>query len=90
MAVYLVAIELRSPNADYAPAIGFIKNISGAWMYYIPHAVLIRSNETAEVIARKIFPYITKEDYLLVIRVTKEFHGWLPKEAWDWLDKASY
>ena len=90
MAVYLVAVQLRRPNADYGPVIGMIKNVGIAWMYYIPHVVLIQSHETAAAINLKILKFITKEDYILVIQVTKQYQGWLPKEAWDWLNTAGY
>jgi hypothetical protein len=25
-------------------------------------------------------------DYLLVVRVTRPYQGWLPKDAWEWVN----
>jgi hypothetical protein len=86
MAVYLIAYEINTVGAETDKILQGIKNIGIGWMHYLPNVVLLHSNDNAEVIGKKIFKLITKTDQVLVIRVTKEYYGWLPKRAWDWLN----
>ena len=90
MAVYLVAFTLNRVGADPAIVIEDIKKLSRAWMHYIPGVILVDTNDSADELAKKIYKFITKSDYLLVIRVTAEHQGWLPKDAWDWLNERIY
>lgn len=34
----------------------------------------------------RLAPHVDQNDFVLVIGVTREYHGWLPQEAWDWID----
>jgi hypothetical protein len=86
MAVYLVAYKINAVGTDPGPILEAIKKMGNGWMHYIPNTVLLHSKDTADVIGGKIFKLITKDDYVLVIRVTKEYYGWLPQRAWDWLN----
>lgn len=86
MAVYLVAYKINAIGADPGPILEAIKKMGSGWMHYIPNTILLQSEDTADVIGKKIFKLITKDDYVLVIRVTKEYYGWLPQRAWDWLN----
>lgn len=86
MAVYLVAYQINTVGSDSGKTLDAIKNLGIGWMHYIPNTVLLYSYDTPEIIGQKIFKLITKSDYVLVIRVTKEYYGWLPQRAWDWLN----
>lgn len=91
MAVYLIAFTLQTPGANPAPIVEGIKKIGdGGWMYYIPNMVFIHSKETANQLAEKAYKLITQGDYLIVIRVTNEHQGWLPPDAWNWLNTSQY
>jgi len=36
-------------------------------------------------------PTIDKKDFILIIEIRKNYQGWLPKEAWDWInERVSY
>ena len=89
MQTYLVAFTLNRPNADPAQVLQGIKSIAKGWMQYIPNVILIRSEESADAIAKRIYKLITNEDYLVVIKVTQEYQGWMPKDAWNWLNKKN-
>ena len=86
MAVYLVAYKINTVGSSPEQVVEAIKKVGTGWMHYIPNTILITSNETADVIGKKIFKLITTSDYVLVIRVTKQYYGWLPQRAWDWLN----
>lgn len=90
MSVYLVTFKLDKPDADPTQLIAGIKKLANGWMSYMPNVVLINSSESANSIAKKLYPLITKDDYLLVIKVTYEHQGWMPEDAWKWLNERDY
>lgn len=87
MAVYSVTLEINTAGSDSNKVIQSIKDLGIKWMQYTPNTVLLYSKDSAETLAKKIFKLITKSDYVLVLRVTKEYYGWMPPSAWEWLDK---
>ena len=52
--------------------------------------LVVKTNYTANQISDTLRKQIDANDNLLVIRVRKDYAGWLPKEAWEWLDNADY
>ena len=90
MAVYLVTFKLGNPNADPSSLVGAIKKLGNGWMYYIPNVVFINSNEGANALSMKLLPLITKDDYIFITRITSDQQGWLPKDAWKWLNGTHY
>jgi hypothetical protein len=90
MAVHLVTFALHEPGADPSKLLVAIKENANGWCHYIPNAVLVNTEDSADTFAKKLYPYFTKNDYLLVVRVEGEHQGWFPQEAWDWLNERSY
>jgi hypothetical protein len=87
MAVYIVAYRINAAATDSGQTLEAIKKLGIGWMHYIPNSVLLYSNDSAETIGKNIFKLMTKDDYVIVIRITKDYYGWLPQRAWDWLNK---
>ena len=90
MSIYLVTFKLGDPNVDPSNLVGAIKKLGNGWMYYIPTVVFINSSESADSISKKLLPLITNDDYLFVTKITKEQQGWMPKDAWKWLNESIY
>lgn len=70
-----------------------IKQIATDWWHYMPHVWLIASNMTsADALfnALKQHYNLQPEDRLLIIRVHRDYQGWLPKDAWDWINKKNF
>lgn len=88
MKVYAICYDLNNPGQDYQPLYDAIKEISDdAWWCYLDSTWLICTNKSAEQISDVLRANIDDNDSLLVIRVSEESAGWLPKDAWDWLRK---
>lgn len=90
--VFAIICDIDDTKRDYSRLYEKIKCL-GAWMHYIDSTWLVApsSLQTAEQISNELLPFVDeKDDYLLVIQVKKDFHGWLPKDAWDWMNKASF
>jgi hypothetical protein len=60
------------------------------WWHHIENSYLIASALDVNSLYNLIFPGVPKR-YLLVIEIDpSNAQGWLPKEAWDWLQKYQH
>lgn len=90
MAVYLVAYKLDTPGKDYGPFFDVLKKSIDGWCNYIDNAIVVNTNMPILEFTQKLYPHMTKSDRLLVTRLQGTHNGWLPKEAWDWLNARTY
>jgi hypothetical protein len=85
MSVYAVTYDLKAILHNYSGLYDELKK-SPSWCYYIKDTFLIKTDETVEQIWARVQPHLEKDDFLLIIEVRRNYQGWLPKEAWDWLN----
>jgi hypothetical protein len=86
----LVTFSLRNPQQNYEPFFVALRGNALQWWHFIEQTCVVYTSHTPDEYVQKLLPYIEKTDSLLVLKVTPhEFQGWLPKEAWDWLNKTS-
>ncbi len=86
---YLITYDLKNtPISSYAPLHDEIKKVSNYWWHYLESTWIVKNtNLSADDISSKLLPYIKQGDRLLVIKIdTSNKQGWLPKDAWDWLN----
>lgn len=82
---YAINYDLKAPGRDYTSLYEAIKK-SPKWWHYLESTWLIITNETPQQIWDRIGKNnIDKNDYLLIVEVRGNVHGWLPKYAWDWI-----
>lgn len=86
MAVYNVSYDLVKAGQDYDGLIKELKN-SDSWWHYLGSTWLIATNETALQLITRLKPYIDDNDNILIIEVVNSKAGWLPQEAWDWINQ---
>lgn len=86
MNVFCVSYDLNKSGQDYEGVINELKN-STSWWHYLGSTWLIATNESASTLSERIRKHTDTNDSLLVIRVTKDYAGWLTEEAWDWIKK---
>ena len=87
MKIYAICYDLKTPGRDYGQLHEAIKALGDGWWHYLDSTWLVRTSMSANQIWEHLRPTIDANDYLLVIGVTREFSGWLPKGAWDWLNE---
>lgn len=85
MKAYSINYDLKAPGRNYEKLYEAIK-ASGKWWHYLESTWLVVSNETSQQIWNRIAPTIDKNDFVLVIEVRRDSFGWLPKDAWDWIN----
>ena len=58
----------------------------GAWWHFLGSTWLIDTNLDAEGIWKRLDTHFDENDRALVIGVTKDYQGWLPKAACEWIN----
>lgn len=83
--IYAINYDLKRPGQNYEALYSAIKSC-GVWWHHLGSTWLVDTSLTAQGVWNKLEPHVDKNDFFLVIGVTREYQGWLPKEAWEWLD----
>jgi len=90
MNLLLVTFSLRNQFRDYEPFFVALRGNSLQWWHFIEQTCVVTSYHDVDSFARQLSPHIEITDSLLVVKLTPHaFQGWLPKEAWDWLNSTS-
>jgi hypothetical protein len=88
--VLIVNYTLKNRLKDYSPLFDAIKNC-GEWWHFMEATWIINTTHSPDAVARHLNNFIDSNlDFLLVCRLSSEHQGWLPKEAWDWLNSKQY
>ncbi|WP_298234080.1 hypothetical protein [uncultured Azohydromonas sp.] len=86
MPVYCVSYDLTQLGRDYASLHDELKR-SGAWWHHLGTTWLVHTSEAAEQLSTRLRRSLDDNDSLLVIKVGRDYAGWLPQKAWDWIEK---
>ena len=84
--VYCVTYDLKKPGQSYAKLYEVLKN-SPKWWHFLQSTWLIQTNESAQQLYDRLKPHLDPNDFVLVIEIRNNAQGWLPKEAWDWINE---
>ena len=90
--VFAVMYKIDASKKDYSGLYERIKSL-GLWMHYLDSSWLVSPDalKTVEQVYDMLIPFIAGEtDYLLVIEVKRNWYGWLPKDAREWLEGRRY
>jgi hypothetical protein len=82
--IYAINYDLKKPGRDYSGLYQAIKR-TGAWWHYLGSTWLVDTKLDAAGVWKELAKHIDKNDRMLIIGVTKDYQGWLPKDAWDWI-----
>jgi hypothetical protein len=81
--VFCVSYDLKDPPGNYSGLYKVLTNCTN-WWHYLESTWLV-VDESYDILWKKLQPQLGPKDGLLVIGVTDESAGWLPKDAWDWI-----
>ncbi len=81
--VFCVTYDLTDPKADYSGLYNVLTDCAHWWHFL--HSTWLVADESYEILWKKLEPQIRPNDRLLVIGVTSESAGYLPKDAWAWI-----
>jgi len=83
--VLLVTYDLRTPGRDYKTFYEVLKQ-QGAWWHYITSSWLIATSKSVQDVYNALGQHLSQQDFILVVPVHKPALGYLPKDAWDWIN----
>jgi hypothetical protein len=92
VSVLLITYTLRNSDIhNYGPFYEAIKSNSHEWWHFLDDTWIVTTSQTATQFASQLTPLIVTTDSVLVVPiVSKDFHGWLPPKAWEWLNSKEY
>jgi hypothetical protein len=82
---YIVCFSLNGPADAYDDFFETIRQ-SDEWLSYIPGVVIVRSRRTLVSLATELRQKIRTGDRLLVMPAKGPADGWMPKDAWEWMN----
>ena len=85
---YLVAYDLRAPGRKYTRLHEVLKAQNG-WWHHLESVWIVLSDRSADELFDLLRPHLDPNDRLFITALDpgKARQGWLPKDAWDWLDQ---
>jgi len=88
--VLIINFALKNQSKNYSPFFEAIKSC-GAWWHFLDSTWIVSTQYSADKVSNHLQQFIdTSTDYLLVARLQKEYEGWLPQDAWNWLNNKQY
>lgn len=85
--IYAVNYDLKEPDRDYKGLYSAIKGC-GDWLHCLDSTWLVDTENTdldAKGIWKRLEPHVDDNDRVLVIGVTRDYAGQLPKKAREWI-----
>jgi hypothetical protein len=83
--VFCISYDLKKPGRNYDALYTALKSF-GTWWHFLESTWLVVSYESAVHVWNRLAATIDPSDFVLVIEVRRNYQGWLPKEAWDWIN----
>jgi len=84
--VYIVSYDLRKLGRDYKGLFDELE-VSPSWWHYLESTWLIATSESANELYDRLRVYLDHGDSILIIQAGTQMQGWLPKEAWEWIER---
>lgn len=57
------------------------------WWHFLTNTWLIATWETQQQVFERLQPHVKPNDRLLIMGVTPDYSGFLPQEAWQWIQQ---
>lgn len=86
MAVYVISYQLRSTRLDYRDLIEELERCE-SWWHYLDDTWLVNTEESATQLYNRLAPYLEGSDSILIVSAAKDVQGWLPDDAWKWIER---
>ena len=84
--ILLVTYDLKTSGKNYTPLYDALK-AQGKWWHYLASTWLLDTERSPKDVYDVLAPHIATKDSLMVIQVVAPYWGYLPKKAWEWIQK---
>src|SRR5216684_7017209 len=82
--ILIVSYDLKSAR-DYTAFYNALRS-QGTWWHYLASTWLISTGKSPEEVANAVRPQMDLQDFLLVADPGPRYQGYLPPQAWDWIN----
>jgi len=89
MPIYAISYDLNSPGQKYQRVKEAIESC-GDSIKPMESFWLVDSNLTYSQISEKVRQVHDANDRHFVMRMSREYQGWLTQDAWDWLNRRQH
>jgi len=83
----IVTYNLKGSASSYTQFYEVLKNQGSSWWHYMPSTWLLDTIKTPEQVTEALRVHLQSSDYMFVGTLTNGYNGWLPKDAWEWMQK---
>ena len=83
---YIVSYDIKQPIQSYEPLFEELKK-SENWWHYLTSTWFVLRRDTQSELQNKLIPLIYYNDRLLILPAQGPANGWLPGEAWTWINE---
>ncbi|MFV8869115.1 hypothetical protein [Serratia fonticola] len=84
MTIYTVSYDLNKKGQNYNGLYEELKKTDH--LHVLDSTWFVNTNESADVLSQRLRSRVDENDYILVIKVTKPYQGWLKKASWEWIN----
>jgi hypothetical protein len=81
----IVTYDLKTIPWNYSGFYAALKS-QGSWWHYLSSSWIIITTQTPSEVYAALAPHLSVKDLILVMPVTRPAFGYLPKDAWDWIN----
>lgn len=85
--ILLITYDLHKPGQDY-PGLHDALKSSGWWWHHLDSTWIIKTNSTPQQWYEKLASILDQNDYVFICEVKRNYWGFLPEKAWQWLKDA--
>jgi hypothetical protein len=99
--MYLITYEIKPPrlqrlmSANREPQRSIYSEIEetitgfGNWFHYFGDTWIVNTDLTVDEMADALRQFVSDKDSLLITAIQPPYQGWLPEEAWKWLNETA-
>lgn len=84
---YLITYTLKTPGWNYTGFFTALQSL-GTWWHYLDSTWIIKNSiYTPQQMHAILGPHLSRNDFILIVEIVPgNKNGWLPPEAWRWID----
>ncbi len=83
---YVITYDITQPIEQYGPLFNELKS-SYKWFHYIENTWIVLRYDSLVELAPILRSLIYQPDRLLIFPAKGPADGWLPNEAWEWINQ---
>lgn len=87
--VLLITYDLHRPGQQYASLHEEIKK-AGTWWHHLESTWIIETDLNPKQWYARLVTHIDPNDNLIVFEISRNYWGWAPQQAWDWLAQRRF